>query len=183
MIRTLGPEVEAALALPWRLPGMPYGDRLALSVSDVHFLDANAAPLAERTELLVTYAVCNRPPWSVKLHDDGPRFNTPFARFFDRSSTSRPKHGLGTAEGAELQLSLFCGDEAEPRAGATVAVPEFQGYRRLTAGLRCPANTRYARVHTDARLLTQEQQTAEQQAHAAWGSAQQSAFVHDSHAR
>jgi hypothetical protein len=177
LVRTLGSEVEAALALAWRVPGMPYGDRLALSVSDLHFLGGDTVPLSQRVELLVSYTTRGRPRWSIKLHDGVERVKTPFARFFDQV-VYIPFRPSDTADGSELGLSLFVGDEAEPRAGVIVAVPEFRSYRRLTAGLRDPADGRYARVHMDVRMLTQEQQDAEQQVRIAWTPSQQSVFAH-----
>jgi hypothetical protein len=175
LVRTLGPEVEAALALAWRGPGMPYGDRLALSVSDLHFLRGNTVPLSQRTELLVSYFVRGRPPWSAKLHDGAERSKTPFARFFDQVIYI-PTRPSDPADGATLSLSLFVEDEAEPRANAIVGVPEIHGTRSLTTGLRDRANGHYARLRLDARLLTEEQQVMEQQARAGWTPSQQAEF-------
>ena len=178
LIRTLGPEVEAALALPWRLPGMPYGDRLALSVSDLHFLDANAVPLAERTELLLTYAVRNRPPWSVKLHDDGPRSNTPFARFFDQV-VYIPARPSDPGDGAELQLSLFCGDEAAPSRRRDRGGSGISGLSPPDRGLALPRQYPLRPgAHGCPAADPGTANRASSRRDAAWSSAQQSAFVH-----
>jgi hypothetical protein len=85
---------------------MSYGDRLAISVADLHFLDGNTAPLAPDIELLVTYTVRSRPSWSIKLHDGAARASTAFARFFDQV-VYLPVRSSDPRDGPELQLSLL----------------------------------------------------------------------------
>ncbi|MCI0396763.1 MAG: lamin tail domain-containing protein [Chloroflexi bacterium] len=176
----LAEEVEAAIELGWRTMPAVEGERLALSVSELHLDHEYGIPLDERLQLAIRLEIAGKNEEEKLILDSGARESTPFVRCFDRVLYFGTPLAKARTE-KRLQFSFYSERSDAPVLTASAHLPHrlHPPYRRFSPWVYTASGQACGHLYFDVRLLSVAEIDQEEARRAHWQAAAREAFAHE----
>jgi hypothetical protein len=174
----LAEEAEAAVELGWRVMPRVEGERLALSLADLHLEPGHGIVSGEQLRLVVRLAVDGKPEEERMVVDAGAAGSTPFARRFDRVIYFDTMKARARA-GKQLDFSLYSERSDVPLLTGSAHLPHrlHLPYRRFSARLFPAGGAASGHLFFDIRLLSVKEIEQEQAQHSLWAASDRETFA------
>jgi hypothetical protein len=174
----LAEEVESAIELGWRVMPQAEGERLALSVSDLHLNPGHGIAAGERLRLIVRLEVAGKQEEERLVRDADMADSTPFVRRFDRVVYFDSARARARAE-KRLRFSLYSDRSDAPLLTASAHLPHrlHPAYRRFSPRVYTVGGEAYGHLFFDVRLLSTKEIEQEGARHVGWDVSGKEAFA------